>query len=156
MRTTIKPLIWAAAALVNLAHAGGIEIGQVRLGMTETEFAKAYPRGVDAGIALAGASTRSAFARPSVQFRDGRLEQFSAYFPVKDFDRIRRAVVARNASVQCAAGEGFAVCNDPEGSFVLSRSGATTMLLLQSMRMAADGEQAVSELPTSEDLGAGM
>jgi hypothetical protein len=146
----------AAAALAGLAHAGDIQIEQIRLGMSQSDFIQAYPRGIAAGIGVAGASTRSGFARPSVRFREGRLEQFSAYFPAKDFDRIRKAVVARNASVQCSAGEGFAVCHDPEGGFVLSRSGATTMLLLQSQRMAAEVERAVSELPASEDLRAGM
>lgn len=144
----------AAAAVACVAHGAGIEVQEIRLGMTRHEFARAYPEGPRAGIAIGGANSRSGFAPPTVQFRDGRLEQFSAYFPAQDFERIRRAVVAQNQSVQCRSDPKVSVCYDAEGSFVLTRSGRLTMLLLQSQRIASEAEEAVSDLQSTRDVRA--
>ena len=144
----------AAAAVACASHAGDIRIRGIRIGMTVKEFDAAYPKGVEPGFAIAGANTRSGFAPPAVQFRNGKLEQFSAYFAGQDFERIRSAVVAKNPSVQCTAKERFAVCHDDEGGFVLTRSGSTTLLLLQSRRLAAEAQRALVELlPEGDSTG---
>jgi hypothetical protein len=135
-------LLGAAAACACMASAGAAEGRDIRLGMTQQDFLKAYPHGLDSGVSIGGASTREGPMPPAVQFRDGRLEQFSAYFAAKDFERIRRALVAKNAGLQCSSTERqVAVCYDPEGSFVLTRSAEVTMLLLQSPRVAVEAER---------------
>jgi hypothetical protein len=142
----IKGLLLAAAAAWACAgHAADIEIGKIRLGMSQQEFARAYPRGIEGVIALAGASARKELGAPAVRFRDGRLEQFAAYFRAQDFDRIRRSVVAGAVPVQCRSHEVVSVCYDAQGSFVLTRSGDTTMLLLQTARAAAEAQGALIE-----------
>lgn len=148
-------ILLAAAGMACASHAADIRIQGIRLGMTPQEFSSAYPKGVERALSIGGAGTRVGFARPAVQFRDGRLEQFAAYFAAQDFERIRRAVVAKNPSVQCTEKEGLAVCYDDAGSFVLTRSGTTTLLLLQSQRMAAEAERSLRALPTGEPLHAG-
>ena len=144
----------AAAAVACVAHGAGIEVQDIRLGMTRHEFARAHPAGIGGGISVGGARSREGFGPPAVQFIDGRLEQFAAYFAAQDFERIRRAVLAQNRAVQCRADAQVSVCYDAEGSFVLTRSGRTTMLLLQSQRMAAEAEQAVSDLQPKGELRA--
>jgi hypothetical protein len=149
-----KLLLVAVAAFASASHASVVEVQRIRLGMTHQEFASAYPKGVHSGITIGGASSQRGFEAAAVQFRDGRLEQFSAYFAGSDFDRVRRAVVAKNPSVQCSGDQQLKVCFDPEGSFVLTRNAGQTLLLLQSQRMAAEAESAFSDLQTTA-IGAG-
>jgi hypothetical protein len=146
----IKRLILlAAAALACAAQAGPVEVQKIRLGMTQQEFASAYPKGVDTGFSVGGATSRRGFAPAAVQFRDGGLEQFSAYFEDRDFDAVMRAVVAKNPSVKCNIAQGVSVCYEPEGTFILSRSAGATMLLLQSQRITAEAERAFLDPQTT-------
>jgi hypothetical protein len=142
-------IVLAAAALACAAQAGPVEVQKIRLGMTQQEFAKAYPKGIDSGFAIGGATSRHGFAPAAVQFRDGSLEQFSAYFESKDFDAVMRAVVAKNPSVKCSIAQGVSVCYEPEGTFVLSRSAGATMLLLQSPRITAEAERSFLDPQTT-------
>ena len=155
----IKRLILvAAASLACAAQAGPVEVQKIRLGMSQQEFAKAYPLGVDTGFTIGGATSRRGFAPAAVQFRDGGLEQFSAYFDGRDFDAVMRAVVAKNPSVKCSIDQGVSVCYEPEGTFVLTRSAGVTMLLLQSQRITAEAERALLDPQTTSirDSGTGM
>jgi hypothetical protein len=138
-------ILTLAAALACGADAATLQLEGVRLGMTRQEFAALHPDGAS-GVSIAGVPSRRSFGAPAAQFRNGRLEQFSAYFAASDFERLRTAVTAKNASVQCDAKEQFAVCHDREGTFVLTRSGDATLLLLQSPRVTAEAERAVREL----------
>jgi hypothetical protein len=141
-----------AGALACGAHAATLQLEGVRLGMTRQEFAAMHPDGAASGVSIAGVPSQRSLGAPAAQFRNGRLEQFSAYFAAADFDRLRNAVTAKNASVQCDAKEQFAVCHDGEGTFVLTRSGDATMLLLQSPRVTAEAERAVRELLRMADM----
>lgn len=146
-------ILAAAAACACVGHAGEIQLGAIRLGMTRQDLARAFPKGVAGGIAIAGASSRRGPDAPAVLFREDRLERFAAYFAAADFDRLRRAVVAKDASLQCRSNTNVSVCYDLVGNFVLTRSGDTTMLLMQTPRAAADAERALGELDAAASDG---
>jgi hypothetical protein len=139
-------MIFLAAAILACSPTAAA-VPEIRLGMTQREFAAACPPGPQLRGSGAGVSPTRGWAAPAAHFRNGRMEQFSASFDAKDFDRIRTGILARNASLHCIAKEYVSVCYDPDGTFVLTRSGDLTTLLLQTQRMADEARNAIEQDP---------
>jgi hypothetical protein len=144
MKKTLLLMLVATCACS--ARADAIQIHGIRLGMTQKEFGAAQRRDPRLGVSILGAKSRKAFGAPEIVFRDGRLEQFSAYFSAQDFNRIRTAVQAGNPAIRCTLHENVSVCYDEEQTFSLTRVGDVAMLLLQTRRAADEAERAIRDM----------
>jgi hypothetical protein len=139
----MKTTIIASAALLTafVAHAQEIEIKGIRMGMTKSEVAKTFPKGMNS-ITIGGQHQLP--GSPRVTWKDGKLYDLGMLFPIDAFDKLKLAATSK-FKLECNYLSSGPACYSDLLIVAQDLQGGYSVLGMHSLQAAHDADKSVKK-----------